>query len=110
MKAFRLIIIISVLAVSGFARKIPADSLYLGQKPPDSVPVIFAPGIICLDNRFEGCAAFSSDGKMFFFTVTNEYGPFLSPDSKYLFFIRHDGIKGDIYWVNAGIIKKLRKT
>ena len=302
MKAFGLIIVISVLAVSGFAQKIPVDSLYLGQKPPDSVPVIFAPGIACLDNRFEGCAAFSPDGKMFCFTVTNsnfssqklftceyagnrwtkpdtavfskvfnnlepffsfdgrrlyfssdrdkqtkqnrrdffyvnkldkgwsepvkldtpmnsgytefsfrqskngtiyfasnrpgghgmvdiyfikpehgkyekpdnmgsvinlnggysadpciapdesyiifpsartagannsdlfisvrengtwsepvglgnlvntnanEYGPFLSPDGKYLFFIRHDGIKGDIYWVNAGIIKKLRKT
>jgi Tol biopolymer transport system component len=71
MKAFRLAIIVSVLAVSGFAQKIPADSLYLGQKPPDSVPVIFAPGIICLDNRFEGCAAFSPDGKVFCFTVTN---------------------------------------
>ena len=42
-------------------------------------------------------------------TKANEYGPFLLPDCKYLFFIRHDGINGDIYWVDADEIKKLRK-
>ena len=41
-------------------------------------------------------------------TKANEYAPFLSPDGKYLFFVRHDGKKGDIYWVNAGIINKFK--
>lgn len=45
---------------------------YFGQTPPDTVPAIFAPGIICLDNRFEARGAFSPDGKSFYFTVTNE--------------------------------------
>jgi Tol biopolymer transport system component len=37
-------------------------------------------------------------------TKANEFGPFLSPDNKYLFFCRHDGITGDIYWVDINII------
>jgi len=41
-------------------------------------------------------------------TNANEYSPFLSPDGKYLFFVRHDGKKGDIYWVNAKIINKFK--
>jgi Tol biopolymer transport system component len=45
---------------------------YFGQTPPDTTPVIFAPGIICLDNRFEARGAFSPDGKSFYFTITNE--------------------------------------
>jgi Tol biopolymer transport system component len=45
---------------------------YFGQTPPDTVPVVFAPGIICLDNRFEGCATFSPDGNSFYFTITNK--------------------------------------
>jgi hypothetical protein len=45
---------------------------YFGQTPPGKTPIIFAPGIICLDNRFEARGAFSPDGKSFYFTVTNE--------------------------------------
>jgi Tol biopolymer transport system component len=45
---------------------------YFGQTPPDTIPKIFAPGIICLEDRFEARGAFSPDGKMFFFTITNE--------------------------------------
>jgi Tol biopolymer transport system component len=41
-------------------------------------------------------------------TNANEFGPFLSPDNKYLFFCRNDGIKGDIYWVNLNIINDFR--
>jgi Tol biopolymer transport system component len=44
---------------------------YFGQTPPDTVPVIFAPGIICLEDRFEARGAFSPDGKSFYFTITN---------------------------------------
>lgn len=72
MKTIRLAIIFSILVHAGFAQPIPTDSLYLSQTPPDTIPKIFAPGIICLDNRFEGCGAFSPDGRMFYFTITNE--------------------------------------
>jgi Tol biopolymer transport system component len=41
-------------------------------------------------------------------TPANEFGPFLSPDNKYLFFSRHDGAKGDIYWVGLNIINDFR--
>jgi len=44
---------------------------YFGQTPPDTLPIIFAPGIICLDNRFEARGAFSPDGISFYFTITN---------------------------------------
>ena len=71
MKTLPLAIIISMLVNTGFAQTMPGGSLYLGQILPDTVPEIFAPGIICLDNRFEGTGAFSPDGRMFCFTVTN---------------------------------------
>ena len=41
-------------------------------------------------------------------TKDNEFGPFLSPDNKFLFFSRHDGIKGDIYWVDLSIVNDYR--
>jgi len=44
---------------------------YFGQIPPDKSPKIFAPQIICLDNRFESRGAFSPDGKSFYFTIVN---------------------------------------
>jgi Tol biopolymer transport system component len=37
-------------------------------------------------------------------TKANEYSPFLSPDGNYLFFVRHDGKNGDIYWVHSRIL------
>jgi Tol biopolymer transport system component len=43
-------------------------------------------------------------------TKANEYGPFLSPDKKFLFFIRlAEGQKGDIYWVAINTIKDFNK-
>ncbi len=45
---------------------------YFGQTPPGKTPIIFAPGIICLNNRFEARGAFSPGGKSFYFTITNE--------------------------------------
>jgi Tol biopolymer transport system component len=41
-------------------------------------------------------------------TKANEYSPFLSPDCKYLFFVKHYGINGDIFWINASIINKFK--
>jgi Tol biopolymer transport system component len=71
LKPIFLVFYVSFLMGAGFAQSIPGDSRYFGQTPPDSTPKIFAPGFICLDNRFEGTGTFSPDGKMFYFTVTN---------------------------------------
>ncbi len=44
-------------------------------------------------------------------TKANEYGPFLSPDNKFLFFTRlGKGTNGDIYWVDIKIIETLMKN
>jgi hypothetical protein len=37
-------------------------------------------------------------------------GPFLSPDNNYHFFSRHNGIKGDIYWVSLRTVTDLRDS
>jgi len=41
-------------------------------------------------------------------TGTNETAPFISPDGKYLFFHSQSTGAGDVYWVSAEIIEKLR--
>ena len=72
MKTFFLVFILIFLVTTfTIAQSIPHDSLYVAQHPPDTIPKVFAPGIICLDNRFEGTGAFSPDGRTFCFTVTN---------------------------------------
>lgn len=40
---------------------------YLGQKPPDFTPEIFAPGIVSTENQHEFCCTFSPDGREFYF-------------------------------------------
>lgn len=44
-----------------------------------------------------------------FNTAADEYGPTLSPDGKYLFFVRHSLQKGELYWVSTGAIEKLHR-
>lgn len=71
MKAiYSLVFLILSSLVYSQADNIPV--YYFGQTPPDTIPMIFAPGTICLENRFEARGAFSPDGKLFFFTITNE--------------------------------------
>ncbi len=41
-------------------------------------------------------------------TGTQETAPYISPDGKYLFFHSHGTGDGDVYWVSAEIIEKLR--
>ena len=61
---------------------------YLGQKPPGTVPEIFAPGIITREwERF----------------------PVVSPDGKYLFFTRGGSDKSNLFWVSTKIIDDLKK-
>ncbi|MEI7492560.1 MAG: hypothetical protein WCK92_14260 [Bacteroidota bacterium] len=75
------------------SQTIPHDSLYFGQTPPGSTPRVFAPGIICLDNRFEGTGAFSPDGRMFCFTITN--GNFSSQKLFFSEYVRNKWTKPD---------------
>ena len=60
----------TILSV-GFTRSVSSDSAYLGQFTPGTIPQVFAPGVISLNNRFETYPTFSPDGKEMFFTVVN---------------------------------------
>jgi Tol biopolymer transport system component len=102
---------------------IPTASMYLGQKPPGSVPAVFAPDLISLKDHYEYGSTFSKDGKEFYYAViidkkpqiryskfvnnawttpktvisSNSYeynDPFLSPDGKWLFFISDRAMDG----------------
>ena len=42
-----------------------------------------------------------------FNTAVDEYGAMLSPDGKYLFFVRHGLKKGELFWVSTRAIDKL---
>jgi hypothetical protein len=44
-----------------------------------------------------------------FNTANDEYGPWLSPEGKYLFFVRHGQQSSDLYWVATSAIEKLRR-
>lgn len=49
-----------------------ADTInYFNQEPPGDSAIIFAPGTISLNNRYEYCPFFAPDGKTFYFGVTN---------------------------------------
>lgn len=96
---------------------------YLGQPPPSTEAKLFAPGVVSEEDRYEYGSYFSQDGKEFYYAVivnekpqiwvsqlvdnewTNpevvlasdkyEYNdPFLSPDSKRLFFISDQALDG----------------
>jgi hypothetical protein len=59
---------------------------YLGQKPPEMTPTIFAPGIV---SKPESRACVSSDGN-------------------YLFFTSDRNGSMDTWWVDAGVFEKLK--
>lgn len=42
---------------------------YFGQATPGDTPVVFAPGVISLNGRYENACSFSSDGKVFLFST-----------------------------------------
>jgi hypothetical protein len=44
-----------------------------------------------------------------FNTDADEYGAALSPDGKYLFYVRHSPQRGDIYWVSTSALEKFRR-
>ncbi len=37
-------------------------------------------------------------------TGANEYGPTLSPDGRWLFFVRHDGKQSDLFWMSTAAL------
>ena len=46
--------------------------LYFGQKPPELIPEVFAPGIVSIKGRFEGGVSFSPDLKEIYFGASDE--------------------------------------
>ena len=93
MKRLSTIIIITVLVQIGSAQTGAIN--YFGQIPPGNTPVVFAPGIVSLDNRFEFGAAFSKDGEEFCFSVTTS-----GWSSFRIYYSKHD----DGYWTNPDTI------
>jgi len=48
------------------------ENLYLGQKPPDSIPEVFAPGVVSINGRFESTISFSPDLNEMYFEAKHE--------------------------------------
>jgi hypothetical protein len=69
---FCVFLCISCYALPAFlsAAEMPSGP-YLGQELPGMTPEAFAPGLICLENRYEQDAAIAPDGNEFCFTVTD---------------------------------------
>jgi hypothetical protein len=62
----------SLLTPPAVAAQAPAPSLngpYLGQALPGATPVVFAPGLVSLEGRYEYACGFAPDGKGFLFTA-----------------------------------------
>ena len=63
----KLLIIILILAYSSSAQKVN----YLDENYPDSIPKIYAPGIININGRLQQNITMSPDGKEHLFTQTD---------------------------------------
>ncbi|MGA0557493.1 hypothetical protein ACO2Q8_12625 [Larkinella sp. VNQ87] len=112
-----------VLVFAGSLLAQPTTPMYLNQKPPGMVPVVFAPDLVSLKDHYEYGSVFSKDGKEFYYAVIinkkpqircirfeqnawtapktvigsdkYEYNdPFLSPDEKRLYFISDRAVDG----------------
>jgi hypothetical protein len=79
------------------SQPIPPDSLYLGQTPPGSIPVVFAPGIVSLPNRNEAVITFSPDGKSIFFYIEK----YPQPGTPYTLFMTYT----DNHWTSPDTIQ-----
>ncbi len=67
------IILLSICILLMFSCKYSTESIdYFGQKPPDSIPVIFAPNIVSVKGRLEHGLSFSPDMKELAFGVMNK--------------------------------------
>ncbi len=59
---------------AGTASSVAAGADYLGETPPADTPVIFAPGVVSVEGRFEYGLAISPAGDELFFTAENPRG------------------------------------
>ena len=66
--------LVLVLCAGSAAAAGEAGTDYLGEKPPGDVPVIFAPGVVSVDGRYEYGLAISPDGDELFFTAETPGG------------------------------------
>jgi hypothetical protein len=70
-KSLPMILMIFLFESIALAQTIPTDSLYFGQSPPGSTPLLFAPGIISLPERAEYGISISLDGSEMLFAIGN---------------------------------------
>lgn len=63
-----LLVIIAVGAISQQADAVKLTGPYLGQNPPGSVPIVFAPGVVSTEKGWEAAISFSPDLRELFFT------------------------------------------
>ncbi len=64
---------LGMVVLSGTLLAAPiAQGPYLGQTPPGITAKVFAPGLICQENRHESSGSFSADGKLFCFRIGSE--------------------------------------
>lgn len=59
------------LAATGCRDRTDQSERYFGQVPPGDTPVVFAPGVISQEDRFEQFLLFAPDGQELTFGVTN---------------------------------------
>ncbi len=64
------LLVFMLLGISSLCHAQNPSGPYFGQTPPGSTPEIFAPDFISVDGRFEQNAAFTPDGKEFYFSTT----------------------------------------
>ena len=64
---FQFTIVIVTIIQAGYAQTDSID--YLGQTPPGSTPVIFAPGIVSIEGRYEYGLSVSPGGKEIYYTT-----------------------------------------
>lgn len=67
MKPIMLLVILGVLSVQCQNQKTKFD--YMGETPPDTIPKVFAKGVISMKDRWEGNLNFSPDGNELYFNV-----------------------------------------
>jgi hypothetical protein len=69
---------------------------YLGQKPPGMIPVIFAPGIICTEDKYELNSVFSPKGDEFFYEISTTT-PEEKKQGKYFYVILFSRLENGIW-------------
>ncbi len=85
----KIILLISILHFINCTGKSNFSELqgpYLGQKPPGMVPEVFAPGLICTEEKYELNSVFSPDGTEFYYEISTTT-PEEKKEGKYFYII-----------------------